>query len=269
VAVGVIQARMSSKRLPGKVLMPLAGKPMIWHIVQRAMQCSNLTAVVVAISKHPSDDPLYEFCVSEGINVFRGSLDNVLERVLEATASFEKSHVVRITGDCPLICPEFIDKQVLAAEKFDCDLVWTPESSLLVGQGVHSRRSLSFILNRSIDPDDLEHVGSRFIARNPNLFRMIGLSLPAYLEGSALRVTVDELSDFEVMSELYTALWKGQPINLDEAISWLLRLGSSSSVQNSEINQLMAYERPKWVSHLIGFSSWSEPTVMNEIVNVV
>ena len=82
-AIAIIQARMSSSRLPGKVMMPLAGRPMIWHIVQRARAYELVSEVVVAISSEPSDDALADVCTKSSINCHRGSLNNVFSRYLD------------------------------------------------------------------------------------------------------------------------------------------------------------------------------------------
>ena len=155
-AIAIIQARMSSSRLPGKVLKPLAGQPMIWHIVQRARSCERVNQVVVATSVETSDDPLANFCAEADIPCHRGSLHNVLSRYLEVLEIHPHPYCVRITGDCPLIDPEFMDKQVLALEAHNGDLTWLAEKTpVLAGVGTLSTRSLNYIAGRSKHPDDL------------------------------------------------------------------------------------------------------------------
>ncbi|MFA6440658.1 MAG: NTP transferase domain-containing protein, partial [Bacteriovoracaceae bacterium] len=149
-AIAVIQARMSSTRLSGKVLLPLAGRPVIWHIVDRLKQCQYIDSVVVATSTDTSDDVLAEYLGNNNIACYRGSLTNVLDRFLVALHSTTNPFCVRITGDCPLIEPKFIDAQILALKQFDSDVVWMKHlSSILEGQGVHSIRSLRYIRSRS------------------------------------------------------------------------------------------------------------------------
>ena len=87
--VAIIQARMSSTRLPGKVLKPLAGKPMIWHIYNRAKHCNNLDEVIVATSTDRTDDVLVDYCKSNKMKFHRGSLDNVLQRYLDILEKYE------------------------------------------------------------------------------------------------------------------------------------------------------------------------------------
>ncbi|GAH65974.1 unnamed protein product, partial [marine sediment metagenome] len=113
-AIAIIQAKMSSTRLPGKVLKPLAGKPIIWHIYNRAEHCKFVDKVVVATSTDSSDDPLVEFCINNNMNYYRGSLNNVLSRFIEIIENDYYPYIARITGDCPLIHPQFIDNQIKA-----------------------------------------------------------------------------------------------------------------------------------------------------------
>ena len=113
-AIAIIQARMSSTRLPGKVLLPLAGKPVIHHIVDRAKSCENIGKVVVATSVENSDNPLVEYCKKNNIEYYRGNLNNVLSRFIAILNLNNYDYCVRITGDCPLIHPPFIDSQILA-----------------------------------------------------------------------------------------------------------------------------------------------------------
>lgn len=221
-AIAIIQARMSSTRLPGKVLLPLAGKPMIWHIVERARACKLVDVVIVATSVEASDDPLASFCADSDIPCFRGSLDNVLSRFVEILKTHPADFFVRITGDCPLIDPIFIDRQLDALAQFEGDCIWCqPQSSVLEGQGVLSFRALTHIARNSSHPHDLEHVGSRYLAENPEEFRIVGLRLDPAIAESEYRFTVDEISDYKMLRLIYDDLWKSQPIELKDVISWI------------------------------------------------
>ena len=150
-AIAIIQARCSSTRLPGKVLMPLAGAPMIWHIVKRAQACQHVDKVVVATSSEASDDPLADYCDQVGLVCYRGSLGNVLSRYINLLRQYPHDYVVRITGDCPLIHPPFIDRQLELLHFYKGDMVLLDRSSsVLEGQGVHSSSSLRLV--SSIEP---------------------------------------------------------------------------------------------------------------------
>ena len=109
--VAIVQARMSSSRLPGKVLFPLSGLPMVHQIHNALLRSKFIDTIVIATSDETSDDILFQYCVDNGLNVFRGSLEDVLGRFLEITRIHNSDYFVRVTADCPLICVEYIDKQ--------------------------------------------------------------------------------------------------------------------------------------------------------------
>ena len=119
--VAIIQARMSSTRLPGKVMLDLGGRPVLSRMVERVRKASRVNRVVVATTVDPSDDPIVNLCKSEGIDVFRGSLPDVLDRYYQAAVKFHADVVVRLTGDCPLIDPVLIDDVVDALWAQDAD----------------------------------------------------------------------------------------------------------------------------------------------------
>ena len=260
-AIAIIQARCSSTRLPGKVLKPLAGKPMIWHIAKRAESCEHVDRVVVATSTEASDDLLAEFCEQAGLACFRGSLNNVLSRYLAVLDQYPHAYVVRITGDCPLIHPRFIDRQIELFHQYDADMVKLDQAnSLLEGQGVHSSRSLIKVAERSCHPDDLEHVGARYFSENPGLFRTIELQTPQQFSGNQWRLTVDEEADYALMAKLYGHLYQGKPIPLEEAIAFLdshpVLAAANQNVQHSLINQELAAMREAGSSPVVATVPW-------------
>jgi len=118
--VAIVQGRMSSSRLPGKVLLDIAGGPMLARVVERARRSRTLDLVAVATTNDPSDDPVEAFCRARDYPVFRGDMLDVLDRFYQAARRFEAETVVRITGDCPAIDPALIDETVaLINEYFD------------------------------------------------------------------------------------------------------------------------------------------------------
>jgi spore coat polysaccharide biosynthesis protein SpsF len=112
--LAIIQARMGSSRLPGKVLLDLAGKPMLRRVVERTRLAKTVDLVVVATTSEPSDDPVVELCAQLGYACYRGSLYDVLDRYYQAARQFEAKNIVRITADCPLIDPQVVDRTVQA-----------------------------------------------------------------------------------------------------------------------------------------------------------
>ena len=108
----ILQARMSSQRLPGKVLLILNDKPMIYWQIKRILRAKSITKLVVAISEHPSDDILANYLDEIAQEYIRGPLDNVLERFVQVDKFYNPQSIVRLTGDCPFVMPEIIDSVV-------------------------------------------------------------------------------------------------------------------------------------------------------------
>lgn len=107
--VAIIQARMTSSRLPGKVLIPIVGYPMLYHVVNRVSSAKMVNQTVIATTDDPADDPIAEFCLTNGYACFRGHPYDVLDRYYQAALKFQADIIVRITADCPLMDPELID----------------------------------------------------------------------------------------------------------------------------------------------------------------
>ncbi len=126
--VAIIQGRMSSSRLPGKILLDIAGKPMIQRVIERTRRARTLDAVVVATTTDPSDDPATAFAASIGIPCTRGSLHDVLDRYYQAAKAHQAEIVVRITADCPVIDPAVIDQTValITSADFACNRLPPP-----------------------------------------------------------------------------------------------------------------------------------------------
>ena len=110
--VATIEARMTSSRLPGKVLLPAAGRPMLAHLTRRLKTVPSIDEIVLATTTNATDDVLAEFAVQDGIRVFRGSEDDVMGRVVGAAESADADVVVEITGDCPLIDPDLVEQTI-------------------------------------------------------------------------------------------------------------------------------------------------------------
>jgi spore coat polysaccharide biosynthesis protein SpsF len=112
--VAIIQARMSSSRLPGKVLLDIAGEPMLVRVVKRTSRSTTVNQVVVATTTDSSDDGLAQFCIGRGYPCFRGSPNDVLDRYYQAAKTYQADVILRITSDCPVIDPGLIDELVMA-----------------------------------------------------------------------------------------------------------------------------------------------------------
>lgn len=261
-AIAIVQARMSSSRLPGKVLLPLANKPIIAHIVERVRLCKYVDRVIVATSKEKSDNVLSDYCLENNIDCYRGSLNNVLSRYADILQSVNYDYCVRITGDCPLIHPPFIDAQIEALKKFNGDLLWASrQSSVLEGQGVISSRAIFTVNMKSNDPDDLEHVGSKFFISHPDEFKFVELTLPEKYYTYNYRLTIDEIEDYDFLKNIYNQFWSKNPINLDDVLSMLENVQETviinRNVQHSNINKELKSRRMEFIPELVGSFHWS------------
>jgi len=241
-AIGIIQARCSSSRLPGKVLLPLAGIPMIHHIYDRALSCELLSDVIVATSNEETDKPLVKYCQKNMIPVFMGSLNNVLSRYVQILNNTNAEYFVRITGDCPLIHPNFIDFQIHTLRANDADFIrLTPNMSLLDGQGVMSARSLFCIARKSDSDDDKEHVGSIYIGNNLSMFNIIKVKVLSEYYNIDMSLSVDEISDYDFISCLYEKFYNGGILDLTLIADYLtnekLLVAERKNRNQSEINQ--------------------------------
>lgn len=207
-AVAAIQARTSSSRLPGKVLADVEGRPLVLRVVERALQARHVERVVVLTSTDPSDDALAGFLEREGVEVRRGPLDDVLARYTALVEELEPRFVVRITGDCPFVAPEFVDAQIEALTAFDGDFAHVAPDGIegtLAGQAVLSARALLLALE-SDDPADREHVGSFFFKRHAERFRHVRLDVDPAYRRPGLRLCVDEARDLALARAVHRAL---------------------------------------------------------------
>lgn len=207
--LGILQARTSSSRLPGKVLLPILGQPMLRHQLDRIRRAGAIDALVVATSVDASDDPIEALCSAAGVPCFRGSLDDVLDRFYLAAAPYNPRTVVRLTGDCPLIDPAVVDGAVAFFRDGDFDLVVIADT-FPDGLDVEvlRREVLADAWTHATRPSDREHV-TQFVHRQPNRFR-IG-RYPSAVDLSHLRWTVDEPRDFELVRRVYEALYPRNP----------------------------------------------------------
>jgi len=218
--IAIIQARLNSSRLPGKVLRPIGGQPMLWRIVQRARRARLLNAVVVATSDAVADDAVAEFCSSRDVPCFRGSEADVLDRFYHAARTFGAETVVRITGDCPLIDPVAIDKVVAAYLQAGCDyaancLKNTYPDGLDVE--VFSFSALHRAWTEASNQIEREHVTPYL--RTSGLFHIHSIENELNPEAGALRWTVDEEQDLRFVCAIYDSFPAEAPLLMDDVLA--------------------------------------------------
>ncbi|MDR3400887.1 MAG: glycosyltransferase family protein [Chthoniobacter sp.] len=202
--VAIIQARMGSSRLPGKVLLDLAGEPMLSRVVRRLRRARRIHEVVVATTTESRDDALETFCREHGFACFRGDENDVLDRYYRAAQAHGAGMVVRITSDCPFIEPEIVDRVVTEGDAPDVDYASNIGVPRTFPRGLDTEvmpwRTLDRVWQEDRNPAWREHV-TQYIHKRPELFRTRNVCHDTDL--SHLRWTVDTPEDFAFASQVY------------------------------------------------------------------
>jgi spore coat polysaccharide biosynthesis protein SpsF len=207
----LLQARMSSSRLPGKVLKPLAGVPSLVRQIERIERARTISQLTVVTSTDVSDDPLAEVCRANGTAVYRGSLNDVLDRFYQAALPQKSQHLARLTGDCPLADPDVIDRVARFYLEGDYDYASNAvEPTFPDGLDVECFKfsSLETAWREAELPSEREHV-TPFFYKHPEHFKVGAYKNETDL--SALRWTLDEAADYEVIKAIYEGLYPKNP----------------------------------------------------------
>ena len=224
--VASIEARMTSSRLPGKVLRPILGRPTLDLLLERLQRATRVDAIVIATTERPTDDPIEELALARGVACFRGSEHDVLARVLGAVRSVGADVLVEITADCPLIDPELVDQLVEIYLSGAYDHV----SNILkrtypdgYDAQVFSVAALAEVDRLTQHPSDREHV-SLYIYSHPERYKLYNLESDLDPDFWNIRLTVDTLDDFEVIRGIYEELYPRKPaFRLSDVIELLRR----------------------------------------------
>lgn len=218
--VSIIQARMGSKRFPGKMLAKLAGKPLLFHVIFRAQKIELADEIVLATTTHERDDLLVDLANSMNIKTIRGSEHNVLERFLIAMDNTKADIIVRVCGDAPLFAPEFLDKSISLLKENNADLIVLKHNmpNAYQGASVISARAMRWIWETgSDDPLAYEHVTAYAEAHSDKL-RTVEVELDQELLGD-FHLSIDTMYDLEIMNMVYDQLYMpGQIVDLRAAV---------------------------------------------------
>ncbi len=205
--VAILQARMSSTRLPGKVLRPILGQPMLSRQLERLADVKQIDRLVVATSTDPSDDVIAGLCTESNVACFRGSLTNVLRRFHECATAFGATTVVRLTADCPLTDPELIDRIVIRQRETGADYVSNSLKRTFpkgLDVEVFTRDALTAAFQKATTEAEREHV-TPYIHAHPEQFTIVQFTQAQ--DQSLLRWTVDESADYDFVCHVYEALY--------------------------------------------------------------
>ena len=261
----IIQARMSSTRLPGKVLLDINGRPMLSYMIERVAAAKDIDRVVIATSDEPSDDPIVTFCRRENIFCCRGSLEDLLDRYYQAASRVGCDVVVRLTSDCPLIDPNVIDTVIGVFQSKQCDYVanTAPPGGSTFPDGmdveVFSFGTLERAWREAKKPSEREHV-TFYMWKNPELFSIYRYDLKEDL--SKYRLTVDYPEDFDVVRTILGDLyWENPEFSMVDVIHYL-KENPDILTRNSHIipNQGWQPALQKDESEARRLSSSAEPT---------
>lgn len=220
---------MGSTRLPGKVLMDLAGKPLLERVVQRCRRAVHLDELVIATTHKAADDPIVELCVARNWACFRGSEEDVLERYYRVAQEIKADIIVRITADCPLIEPTVIDrciKEFLDNPATDYASNFLTPRTFPRGLDVEvfSVTALERAWREDDNPAWREHV-TPYIYRHPESFQ--SLAVVNEMDYSHLRWCVDTMEDLDLVRKIYETFqdedfsWKQVLILLERHPDWL------------------------------------------------
>ncbi|WP_319763613.1 glycosyltransferase family protein [Maridesulfovibrio sp.] len=233
----IIQARMTSSRLPGKILMEVMGKPLLQLMIERTLAAECVDSVVLATTDNPEDDPTEKLGRELGVKVFRGSEDDVLGRFYQAAKQYGGEHIMRLTGDCPLIDPDLLDQlaDFYFNGKFDfasnCEEPTLPDG---LDAEILSFKTLEEAHAKAERPSHREHV-TLFVCDHPEMFK-----IGSWLNGtdySSLRWTVDNAEDFEAVKAIIERLLPvKQDFRMMDAVN-MIRNNPEITAVNSHINR--------------------------------
>jgi spore coat polysaccharide biosynthesis protein SpsF len=220
-AIALLQARMTSRRLPGKVMTPILGMPMIGRQIERLRRAARLSEIRLATSVDPSDDDLAAYVKGLGLRVHRGSLEDVLDRFHGAVVGMPgEASILRLTADCPLTDPELVDRCIAEHEAAGADYThsqdgWTYPKGLDVE--VVRVSALETAWREATKAFDREHV-TPFINTQPERFRLHKIRRDPPLR---YRWTVDTPRDLDFVTAAYGALYPGKPdFSTQDVLDW-------------------------------------------------
>lgn len=236
--VAIIQARMTSTRLPGKVLMEVAGRPMLWQQIRRVEKSKIVNEIIVATTTNETDDPIDQLTRQAGVGCFRGSENDVLGRFADAARASRGDVIVRLTADCPLIDPDVMDRVIISL----CDSPSRYDYASNVIRRTYPRGTdveaffsdTLFRMDRlAITSQDREHVTTFLRSSHPELF--LTCSVEDGQNNADLRWTVDTQKDFEFVCKIYDSLNLGQAHASYTDILTFVRKHPEFSLLNSDM----------------------------------
>ena len=231
--VASIEARMTSSRLPGKVLMEMDGKPVLEILIDRLKRSKFINEIVIATSSNDADDRIEELGKELNVAVFRGSEDDVLGRVVGAVETLKGDIIVEITGDCPLMDPEVMDsvieEYIENYPEYDyvtnIGYVENEVREIPIGMDIRvfTFKDLKYISEITDDPEDREHVSLYFFRTGKNKYKLFNIKTPdKWKRNYSVRLALDTKEDFQFIEKIYTELNKiNKEFGLEDILNFL------------------------------------------------
>ena len=231
--VASIEARMTSSRLPGKVLMEINGKPVLEILIDRLKRSKYINEIVIATTSNDADDRIEELGKELNVAVFRGSEDDVLGRVVGAVETLKGDIIVEITGDCPLMDPEVMDsvieEYIENYPEYDyvtnIGYVENEVREIPIGMDIRvfTFKDLKYISEITDDPEDREHVSLYFFRTGKNKYKLFNIKTPdKWKRNYSVRLALDTKEDFQFIEKIYTELNKiNKEFGLEDILNFL------------------------------------------------
>ncbi len=218
--LAIVQARIASTRLPGKALMPLAGKPIVAHVLERALNIASVHQAVLAVPESDENTALFDAVKHLDVVFFQGSENDVLDRFFCAAEKFGGEYIARITADNPFTDSEYADETIKKAISGNFDLCAPEGLPLGCAIEVLSRSALARAHREGTLPHHREHV-SPYIKEHPEIFSIVRFPVDIDSRYASVRLTVDTEEDYRLAAALYHELYRGQQFPLKKTLSFL------------------------------------------------
>lgn len=230
----IVQARMGSTRLPGKVMKLLSDKPMLSHIIDRLKHSKKIDRIIIATTVKEDDKVIVKLSKETGIDVFCGSSEDVLDRYYQSASLFNVKHIIRITADCPLIDPAIIDEIVDYYQAKNCDYLSNtinPSFPDGLDTEIFSFEALKRVWGEAVAPSEREHV-TPYMYNHPEIFKTCNYAND--IDHSGMRWVVDEEVDYRFVTEVYKHLYKhGEIFYMDDVLGLLSKYPELSDINKN------------------------------------
>jgi len=243
----IIEARMSSSRLPGKVMLEVLGKPLLEHLINRLNRLKKINRIIVATTKKKTDEKIINLAKRLSINYFRGSENDVLGRVVSAGKKYNVKNVINITSDCPILDTQILNRMICIFEKnkFDCvsnSFVRSYPDGM--DATICKFNALKYSDKFGKTPEYREHT-TLFIHHNPKIFKTKNYKARGYLYWPQLGLTLDEKNDYLLIKKIIIFFFKKKKFNfrLREIIK-ILKKNKNWTEINSKVKR-KAYDKDK------------------------